>query len=817
MSGKHRGAWNAPRHQVFNLLVIASLLVPNALAQSVDMSVVTKENEIVPCLLSARVRKIGNMVYPERRRLVEVSARECRLKGGEFTYYDRANPEAAVAFFKVLADDGDLDAQVSLGDVYQYLYTTPDYDQAARWYQAAADSGSKTGMMQLARLYERGLGVERDGVLATNLWRDATGAGEELVLASELAAAKTAATERVEELTAQLQQSNERAESMRIELAQARQEIDERRGVLLAREAEVNELQAQLASTTAASSTSPEGQAAREAELRDLEQQLAAARRTVEDQRFQIGSMEDNLGVREVQLAANLRDVQRRNERLTVELSQVKTAADDAIRAALAEADAKDAEIKSLAENLESVETALAMADAAYAETTRDLGAARQEAQQSSSNDRQAQQRITDLETRVASQREQLEAQRVAAAELNQALVLATRQADGLRQDLALQIDATAESDARYATAEAQLQEARDNVERVGAQLAAAEIERDRLARETTRIQAQIDAAGDRGQEVRTLQAQLAEQNANFTTQQEQINRLNAQVEKYSDELNEIRLRREAIAMRAPLPKMVDTSGIRFPKNVKVGKYYAIVIGNNNYDHLKNLENAQNDARAVHELLESDYRFESQLLLDATGQDIYRAFGEVTNKAGENDLVLVYYAGHGYNTQNGSYWLPVDIKSKDDAEIDGLSSFKVAKWVARIPAKHVLIVADSCYSGTGINTTGGFRYDIKTLQESLPFFLRSKSRTMLAAGGETPVMDTDGKDGSHSVFTDAFLGLLNENRGVLHVGAMHDYLVERVKYAAQGVGIRQTPQFGSIESAGHENGQFVFLHRSVKT
>ena len=798
-----------------HLILIAVLVMPVVSAESVDMAAVTKQNEIVPCLLPARIRKLGNMTYPERRRLVEVSARDCRLKGGEFTYYDRAKPEAAVAFFQKLADQGDAEAQVSLGDVYQYLFTSPDYEQAAYWYQMASDAGSKTGMMQLARLYERGLGVEADGLMATNLWREATGAGEELVRADELLAARTEAAARIEELTEALRVSNERAESVRYELAQDRKALEQRWQQLATQEDELANMRSELQRTALAASNQ---NTVDQQEVERLKTQLAQAERAIEDQRFQMESMEDNLNVREVQLAANLRDVQRRNARLNEELSKVTAEADDKVAAALAQAESKDQEISLLRQDLATAQASLSDTDSAYSELTEQLQAARQAAAQASTNDRRAQRRIAKLEEQTAEQLALLESQRLETESLSQALNQATAQASDLKNSLARQIDATAASEARFAATEAQLQDVQVKLDQVQAQLARANQAKDQLMREKTNLEQQIAAAGnDNQQQVVRLQELLAQQNENFTTQQQQIERLNAQVEQYSSELNEIRLQRESYAMRAPLPKMLDTSSIRFPRNVKLGKYHAIVIGNNNYNHLTNLENAQNDARAVHELLQSDYRFESELLLDATREQTFEAFGRLSAKADENDLVLIYYAGHGLSTQNGSYWLPVEIKSKEDAENVGLSSFKIAKWVSNIPAKHVLIVADSCYSGAGIETSGGFRYDIKTLEDSLPFFLRSKSRTMLSSGGEAPVMDTDGADGDHSVFAKAFLGLLNENRGVLHAGAVHDYLVERVKYAAQGVGIRQTPQFGSIESAGHENGQFVFLHKSVRT
>ena len=59
-----------------------------------DMAASVKLYQIVPCLLPARVRRLGNMTYPERRKLIETSARECELRGGEYTFYDRAQPDA---------------------------------------------------------------------------------------------------------------------------------------------------------------------------------------------------------------------------------------------------------------------------------------------------------------------------------------------------------------------------------------------------------------------------------------------------------------------------------------------------------------------------------------------------------------------------------------------------------------------------------------------------------------------------------------------------------------------------------------------------
>ena len=782
-------------------LALASLCIPIGAGPAEQSSgPTTREFEIVPCLLPARIRKLGNMNYAERRRLVEVSARDCHLRGGEYTFYDRAKPEASVQFFQDLASNGDTEAQVSLGDVYQYLFVDPNYQEAAHWYRKAADAGNKKGMMQLARLYERGLGVEEDALLATNLWRRATGAGEELVLASTLEQAQTQATARIAQLTQQLRASNESAESVRSELATARNEINARRTNLERSQAEVAQLQKELQQVTQASADPQE--------IAQLKLTLKARERTITEQRDQIDSLEDNIGIQEAQLSANLRQVERQNKRLAEQLSQVNAQADDALESALAQLATKDQEVQRLRTDFNAARATLNNADKAQTDLLAQLELARNAAGDS----KRALRKVADLEEKSAKQANQIQTQRVSISRLESQLQVATNESNALRGRLDSQINAQAETEANLATTEAELQRVRSAMVDLQSQLATANADLALAGQQRDALQEQAQQATGDTAAVTRLESDLATQNQNIKSQQRQIEELTAQVNAYADELTEIRLRRSALAMRTP---MLDTSSIRLPRGVKMGKYHALVIGNNDYEYLTDLENAESDARAMHELLQNEYGFNSTLLINGTEGQMFRAFEDLASELGEHDLVLIYYAGHGFRSKNESYWLPVELTSRRSAELDGISSMKVADWVRAMPAKHVMIVADSCYSGSGIQTTGGFRYDIATLEASLPYFLKSKSRTMLTSGNVAPVMDGGGQ-GKHSIFTDALLGLLSENKGILHAGALHDYLVERVKYASDGTRINQTPQFGSIESAGHESGQFVFIHRNVR-
>jgi len=64
------------------------------------------------------------------------------------------------------------------------------------------------------------------------------------------------------------------------------------------------------------------------------------------------------------------------------------------------------------------------------------------------------------------------------------------------------------------------------------------------------------------------------------------------------------------------------------PKKEKApdGKYFALVIGNNNYKYLRKLSTAKKDAEQVGSVLKRRYGFDIKLLLDATRNDIVCVF-----------------------------------------------------------------------------------------------------------------------------------------------------------------------------------------------
>jgi Caspase domain./Sel1 repeat. len=250
--------------------------------------------------------------------------------------------------------------------------------------------------------------------------------------------------------------------------------------------------------------------------------------------------------------------------------------------------------------------------------------------------------------------------------------------------------------------------------------------------------------------------------------------------------------------------------------NLNFGAYHALVIGNNQYRHLPNLSTAVNDAQAVDKVLREKYGFQTKVLLNVDRYTILTALNEYREKLTENDNFLLYYAGHGEldKTNLHGSWLPIDTETENTA--NWISNVAITDILNVMPAKHVLIVADSCYSGTMTRTAltrqqPGMPEEIRL--KWLQIMAKTRSRIALTSGGFKPVLDIGG--GDHSLFAKAFLEVLNGNNDVLEGYRLYRQVFDRVKKAAQALRIDQDPQYIPIKYAGHESGEFIFLPSAV--
>ncbi|HYC63248.1 MAG TPA: tetratricopeptide repeat protein, partial [Reyranellaceae bacterium] len=80
---------------------------------------------------------------------------------------ERGDYAAAMALWRPLADEGNVDAQYRIAVLYDLgRGVAQDYAAAVRWYRLAADKGHANAQHNLATMYEMGEGVEPDYALA---------------------------------------------------------------------------------------------------------------------------------------------------------------------------------------------------------------------------------------------------------------------------------------------------------------------------------------------------------------------------------------------------------------------------------------------------------------------------------------------------------------------------------------------------------------------------------------------------------------------------------------------------------------------------
>ena len=241
--------------------------------------------------------------------------------------------------------------------------------------------------------------------------------------------------------------------------------------------------------------------------------------------------------------------------------------------------------------------------------------------------------------------------------------------------------------------------------------------------------------------------------------------------------------------------------------------YKAIVIGINEYNNHANgwesLRTARNDAEAVADLLENDYGFSVTRLMDhqATRGGILDALDQLASCT-PNDAVVIYYAGHGiYDDKlDEGFWIPSDARVSTDghsAREDWIWNSVITRIIEASKARHVLVIADACYSGSLFRGRGSSAI---FTQKDPTWYLQAinkPSRFLITSGDYEPVLDSGFR---HSVFARVLLNLLKyPDNDFLSVTEMGLTLREKVGHITG-----QMVRVGPLAVSAHAGGEFVF-------
>jgi uncharacterized caspase-like protein len=220
------------------------------------------------------------------------------------------------------------------------------------------------------------------------------------------------------------------------------------------------------------------------------------------------------------------------------------------------------------------------------------------------------------------------------------------------------------------------------------------------------------------------------------------------------------------------------------------GRRIAICVGINSYPAYAPLACSVNDAVGMSQVFKS-YGFDKVLLLtdeEARRDDIVSALREVSDEIAEDDLLVFFYAGHGWtgadaNGNQMGYLLPTETRKGHEAD-DGLSMQSLRQAAEKMVNRHSLFIMDSCYSGFGISVA-----------TDSTDWTSSRSIQMLTAGG---ALDRAFEADGHGLFTRYILNYFQRPGGrdsgvsALKLAA---YVRNRVRRETSGW---QTPHFGRM-------------------
>lgn len=252
------------------------------------------------------------------------------------------------------------------------------------------------------------------------------------------------------------------------------------------------------------------------------------------------------------------------------------------------------------------------------------------------------------------------------------------------------------------------------------------------------------------------------------------------------------------------------------PRDVKLGRFFAVVIGNNAYRDAQypSLKSAVSDATAVSNVLKNRYGYQTTLVLNASRLEMLTALSDMRAKLKPEDNLLVYYAGHGELSGATGYWVPTDGAANNSKS--WISNAAISDILNTMPAKHIMVVADSCYSGSmtraavpnlaAASSPDKWNAYVKTMAAG-------RSRTALTSGGVQPVPDTG--SGNHSYFARAFLNVLQDNNRLMEAQRLYREVSTSLALNSINSPLPQNPQYAPIRYAGHESGDFFFMPKGA--
>ena len=233
------------------------------------------------------------------------------------------------------------------------------------------------------------------------------------------------------------------------------------------------------------------------------------------------------------------------------------------------------------------------------------------------------------------------------------------------------------------------------------------------------------------------------------------------------------------------------------------GRYRALLIGNSTYPadehNLQQLKGPVKDIAALNRALidQGSGLFSDEdvtLLPEATSGRAIRALGKFFAEAARDDVLLVYFSGHGKLDQGGRLHLCMHDTESTDLLSTAVSSVRINEFADVSHARNVVIVLDCCHAGA-------FR------GSDLPDAVAGPGRYVLTSCRGTQLANDATVDNGTSFFTQQLIdGLLggatdHDGDGYLTFSDLYTYVDRRLREAGKQIPQRRVEGDGDVPLA----------------
>jgi uncharacterized caspase-like protein len=235
------------------------------------------------------------------------------------------------------------------------------------------------------------------------------------------------------------------------------------------------------------------------------------------------------------------------------------------------------------------------------------------------------------------------------------------------------------------------------------------------------------------------------------------------------------------------------------------GRKFALVIGiskyKNNLRGIPNLEYADADARSIYEFLQQPaaggFSREDMLILaneQATNTNIRQALTSFIAKATADDLLLIFFAGHGApdpSAPQNLYLIAYDTSVEDMSET-ALAMSDLRRYIEQnIRSKRVVLLLDTCHSaGLSADVTRDLGNNLANLYLEKLLYQEEGRAIITSSDVNEPSHESQRWGNGHGVFTyyvlEGLKGSADTNQDrLVSVGELFRYVRQKVRLDTQ--------------------------------